>query len=46
MTTKKETKPPLVIIEPYETLQPCRSRIIAGGVMVVVAFALIFVISG
>jgi len=46
MTTKKETKPPLVIIEPYETLRPCRSRIIAGGVMVVVAFALIFVISG
>lgn len=46
MTAKKETKPPLVIIEPYETLRPCCSRIIAGVVMVVVAFALIFVISG
>ena len=46
MSTEKEAKPAPEIIIPYETLRPCRSRVIAGGVMTLIAFALILVMSG
>ena len=46
MTAEKETKPPVEIIEPYETLGPCRSRIIAGGIMFLIGIVLIFAMSG
>lgn len=46
MTTEKEAKPPFRFVEPYETLRPCRSRDIAGGIMILVAFGLIYLLSG
>ena len=46
MTTEKEAKPSIRFVEPYETLRPCRSRIIAGGIMILVAFGLIYFLSG
>lgn len=32
-------------IEPYETLRPCRSRVIAGIVMIAVLAGLVFLLS-
>ena len=45
MTIEKITEPTPKIIEPYETLRPCRNRIIAGGVIILIAFGLILLIS-
>jgi hypothetical protein len=46
MSAEKETRPSMKFADPYEILGPCRSRVIAGAVMIAVLAGLIFVLSG
>ncbi len=45
MNAEKETKPSMKFVDPYEILGPCRSRVIAGVVMLAVLAVVIFVLA-